>query len=191
MDLTQILETTASSVVGLGAILLIVFLMRKKNGASPKRDKDDYYVVHRVMGDWKICNAFTEFTENVTDRYYLRKVPFDLEILAENVTAMDGNTYNAIATVKVYLSEDKATAVAHRYFDKNYRHYADEAIDADLSELIGDGLESALRTYDGGDKEALKGVFKAEAMMRALTGNHTLVSVSDFSVVKQERTAEL
>ncbi len=100
-------------------IILGVWLYRSrtKEGRRPDvLDYDGYYKVAKTAAGYAVTNRNNLF--RTLDRfYYLRKDPFDTEIVLDCVKAENGKSYRARVVVFSVMPEEMIEMVCRRYFD--------------------------------------------------------------------------
>ena len=176
--------TAFCSFAVIAALAGIRYIFAKHGYVKKLVDKSKYYTLRRSFDGFKLCGGFTTATTEVTDRYYLRKDPFDVEIMAENILSADGRPHNAVATVKVFLPEENVIAAAEAYFGRYYKHNCDEEIDRELALYMSEGLAKLVEKYSGNEtNEELERMLVAEIYMPALAAHHTVVSVENITII--------
>ncbi len=182
----ETLELIAYSFLSLSIPILLTFLLKGKEFGNYPRNKNNYYVMGYSFGGWKVYDGLSAFRLKYTSRYYLRKIPFTIEVTAEGITAADGNCYNAISSATLHLPHEMAPIVAKKYFlNRTVYHFCDEQIDAEIMPFLEVALENAVRNYNGTESpDELTSHFKAEAMVDILSTHHTLISVSRVTLIK-------
>lgn len=169
---------------GIGLILVARQVLVKKGYLKTPIDKSKYYPIRRFFDRFEVCNTFAQYTTNATKLYYLRKAPFDVEVVVEDILGADGLLHNAIANVKVSLPPENVLKVADKYFTRGFKHSYDEEIDTELSIFMSEALESVVKSYSGTEtNEELIAEFKGKAFTLALAAYHIVEDVSDLKII--------
>lgn len=109
--------TTFFTILVIVLVILAVWLFRRrtKDGRTPDIfEYDGYYKITRTYTGFKVTDRLDMHT--LTDFYFLRSKPFDIEVIIEDITADNGKKYHAHAVVTTVLPEEMVNNVCNRYF---------------------------------------------------------------------------
>lgn len=98
-------------------IILAIWLYRNrtKGGRGPDIfEYDGYYKITHSYTGFKVTDRLNFRT--LTDFYFLRSKPFDIEVIIEDIAAANGKKYHAHAVVTAVLPEEMVNNVCTRYF---------------------------------------------------------------------------
>ena len=101
------------------AVLIILGVWLYRNRTKGERGPD----ILEYDGYYKITHSYTGYTvtdrldfRTLTDFYFLRSKPFDIEVIIEDIAADNGKKYHAHAVVTAVLPEEMVNNVCARYF---------------------------------------------------------------------------
>lgn len=195
----NLIERLQSASIFIAPLVLIgiLFVVNKLQKAGKLKSRPHHF---SHDGYYEVARGFKgEFTETALfkrpvqgdDYFYLRSVPFDIEVIIDGVAAANGRRYRARAVVSVYLPHDKIQQVVEKYYTTLYlKGYCDSAIDADLTAVLEGVLEGVMSEYDGEKSvESMKKDFIPRAMEVTLLYGHLVSGVSALSFAEiKERT---
>ncbi len=109
--------TTFFTILVIVLIILGIWLYRHRTrgGRGPDIfEYDGYYKITHTYTGFKVTDRLNFRT--LTDFYFLRSKPFDIEVIIEDIAADNGKKYHAHAVVTAVLPEEMVNNVCNRYF---------------------------------------------------------------------------
>ena len=185
-------KPTPYLMVGIAFIIILAAFTvwwNKNHGISGKPNwfnHDGYYKIVSTPFGFAVAGSNHRLLEMHGNYYYLKKDPFNIEAVLDEVTAANGRKYRAFAVSTVYIPEDKADFVAARYFaGTSEKYHCDGEMEIELISAFSLILNNIVSVYDGtADISELKKKYMGDIMVKAMEMGFLVSLVPTFNIVE-------